>query len=530
MNGKLKFSLKLALLTALLVSLTCTIVAQQQSQASQAPFNPAAYRVGERLTYNVSFSHFVSAAHVELLVAARGTFFGRDSLQLKAHVETTGIVNAALLSINNDYTTYVYPETGLPFRAQQVVREAGRTSEAAVDYNQPAGTDAIPPKLRIGEFPGTYDLVSAFYRMRAMPLVEGWSYFITVRNEGAEYRAEVKVTGRQLIKTNVGSFDTLVTRVTVKNGHDYNIRVYFSDDERHVPVLITAKHPSGEIRAELAGSELATPTSPNPNQRTQVAPSTTPLSQTSFPVNSTTGNASGSSVSKNADPAIATLDLPFKVGEQLSYQVYLGSGAQSVGSITLAVRGHGRYFNRDGLLFSATAQTTGAGARLFAVRDQINSYVDPPTLLPFRTELSLSEGKYRTNRNYNLDQNRGAATGDNNRDRIEIPVGTHDLLSAIYAIRTFDLTPLKKNAVSIMATNRPRTLFVKSKGRETIEINGQKISALLLELTTDDPQSDRMQLRIWVGDDERHLPLRIAAVTELGPVRADLAIVPVNSQ
>jgi hypothetical protein len=528
-NGKLKFSLKLAQLTALLVSLTCTIVAQQTSKATQAPFNPAAYRVGERLTYDVTFAQFVSAAHVELLVAARGTFFGRDSLQLKAHVETTGIVNVALLSINNDYTTYVYPETGLPFRAQQVVREAGRTSIASIDYNQPAGTDAIPAKLRVGEFPGIYDLLSAIYRMRAMPLVEGWSYFTTVRNEGEEYRAEYKVTGRQLIKTNVGSFNTLVTRVNVKNGPDYNIRVYFSDDERHVPVLITAKHPSGAIRAELAGSELAAPTIANPNQRTQVNPSTTTLAQNSIPVIPTTGSKSASPGSSTADPAIATLDLPFKVGEQLNYQVYLGTGTQSVGSLTLAVRARGRYFNRDGFMFSATAQTTGAGARVFAVRDQINSYADPPTLLPFRTELSLSEGKYRTTHNYNLDQNRGTATGDNNRDRIEIPVGTHDLLSAIYAIRTFDVTPLKKNAISIMATNRPRTLFVTSKGRETIEINGQKISALKLELTTDDPQSDRMQLRIWIGDDARHLPLRIAAVTELGPVRADLAVVPVNS-
>jgi hypothetical protein len=75
-----------------------------------------------------------------------------------------------------------------------------------------------------------------------------------------------------------------------------------------------------------------------------------------------------------------------------------------------------------------------------------------------------------------------------------------------------------------MATDRPLTLFVTSLRRETIELSGQKIPTILLSLTTDDPQSDKMQVRIWVGDDSRHLPLRIAAVTDLGPVRADLAI------
>ena len=80
MHATLRFSQKLVQLTGLLVSLTCTIVAQQRSAAAQAPFNENAYRVGERLTYDVDFSHFMSAAHVELFVAARGRFFNRDGI------------------------------------------------------------------------------------------------------------------------------------------------------------------------------------------------------------------------------------------------------------------------------------------------------------------------------------------------------------------------------------------------------------------------------------------------------------------
>jgi hypothetical protein len=81
----------------------------------------------------------------------------------------------------------------------------------------------------------------------------------------------------------------------------------------------------------------------------------------------------------------------------------------------------------------------------------------------------------------------------------------------------------------MMATSQPRTLLVKSQRRETIDIAGQKIDAIMLTLTTDDPQGDKMQIRIWVGDDSRRLPLRITAVTPLGPVRADLSIAPVTS-
>lgn len=527
-QGKLNFSLKIAQLLALLVSLTCTIAAQQKTEAAQSPFNAAAYRVGERLTYNVDFANFISAAHVELFVAARGTFFNRDAIQLRAHAETSGVTNVALLALNNDYTTYVDPQTGLPFRAQQLVREAGRTSDASSDYNQPAGATAIPPRFRAGEFPGTYDLLSALYRIRSMPLSDGSSYLITVLHEGEMYQAVVKVTGRELVKTNVGSFNTIVTRVSLKSGRDYSIRAYFTDDERHVPVLVTAKHSSGQIRAELAGSEIVGPASATVASRTGVTQPTQTGPQTPVAlVNPST--VPGSAPTSVPAGGATLLDLPFKIGEQLNYQIYLAGTAASVGSITLAVRTRGRYFNRDGLLFSATAQTTPPGARVFPVSDQISSYVDPTTLLPFRTEIALSEGKYHANRNYNLDQNRGAATPEKG-ERIDIPVGTHDLLSLVYAIRTFDLTPKRNNAISIMAVDRPRTLFVSSLRRETIELNGQTISTILLSLTTDDPQPDRMQLRIWVGEDARHLPLRIAAVTELGAVRADLAINRVGAQ
>src|SRR5256886_5636394 len=259
-HKKLKLSLSLTRLTGLLICL-CGIVAAQQTEANQSPFNANSYRVGERLTYNVNYSQFVSAAHVEMLVAGRDTFFGREGIQLRAHVEPNGVVTVALLSTNNDYTSYVFPDSGLPYRSQQVVRQAGRTSEASVDYNQPAGTDALPAQLRVGESAGILDLLSAVYRVRAMPLATGSSYLMSVRNGDQDYQAQIKVSGREMIKTNVGSFNAIATRVNLKKGkgEDYDIRAYFSDDEWHVPALITARYNGADIQVELSASALTAP-------------------------------------------------------------------------------------------------------------------------------------------------------------------------------------------------------------------------------------------------------------------------------
>jgi hypothetical protein len=495
----------------MLLALSQPGAAQRTVESTSLPLSATPYQVGELLTYNVSFSNFVDAAHVEIHVAERGTFFTRDGLQLRAHVETTGVVNAALYSINNDYTSYIDPVSGLPFRTQQVIREGGRTSDTSSEYNQPVGTTAIPAKLRMGEFPGTYDLISAIYRLRALPLVQGGKYYFNVRSDLDEYNAELRVTNRELIKTNVGSFNTLVTEVRVPNNsevNDYRIRIYFSDDERHVPVLITARHRSGDIRVELTGSEFTTP-------RT-TAPVVTP------PVTPPTGN-----VPVTGAPLPA--ELPFKAGEQLNFNVFLGASTQVVGTATFQVRARAKYFNRDGLLLTAKAQTSAAASRLFFANDQINSYVDPNTLLPFRTELNLVEGRNITNQVFTIDQDRGNATTDKGV-AIEIPVGTHDFISVLYALRSFNLAPPKRNAVTILVHDRPRTLFITSQKRETIQLGGRQIPAVMLTLTTDDPVADKYALRLWVSEDRRRLPLRVTATTQIGLVRADLAIVPVAQQ
>jgi hypothetical protein len=511
-------------LTALAISLFILILlalpgfAQRKDEVSALPFSEAAYVVGERLTYNVSFSNFVSAAHVELSVAARGTFFERDAIQLQAHVETTGVVYAALFSLNNDYTSYVDPTNGQPFRAQELVREAARSSDKARDFNQPAGSAAIPPKLRSGEFPGTYDFLSALYRLRALPLAEGSTYYFTVRNDSQEYQAELKVKGRQAIKTNVGSFSALVTQIRVSNNsavNDYRIQIYFSDDQRHVPLLITAKLASGEIRAELAGSQLiaAAPAKAviKPAEKPVPTPRPTPVTGPSPRANN------------------VLTSLPFRVGEQLNYQAYLANVQQPVGNISYQIRPRSRYFDHDGLLFTLTAQTTNAAQRLLVVNDLFSSYVDTETLLPFRTELKVAEGRRHSDETLTLNQDRGTATTEKGK-RIEIPVGTHDYVSLFYAIRSMNLAPAKKSAVSILINGVPKAIVITALKRETIQLGSEKIPAIQISLVTLDQDPDKYVLRAWISDDDRRLPLRFTAKTELGQLRADLVILPLNRQ
>ncbi|HEY0725132.1 MAG TPA: DUF3108 domain-containing protein, partial [Pyrinomonadaceae bacterium] len=114
--------------------------------------------------------------------------------------------------------------------------------------------------------------------------------------------------------------------------------------------------------------------------------------------------------------------------------------------------------------------------------------------------------------------------------RIDIPVGTHDDVSFFDVLRTFNLTPKKRSAISVLVENQPKTLFVESQQRETIQIGDRKVPAIAVSLTTDDQQPDKYQFRMWISDDHQRLPLRITCTTKLGLLRADLAIIPTTPQ
>lgn len=483
-----------------------------QNGGGAHPFSQAPYQIGERLTYNVSYSAFPSAAHAEFHIVSRGTYFDRDAILLRAHVQTMDVVNVALLAINNDYTTYIDPLTGLPFRSEETVRDATKADESVRDLNRPAGNEAIPPKQK--GFPGTYDLLSAFYRARALPLGAGGAFSFSVQGEGGEHHIELRVTGKEGVNTNVGSFNTIVAKIRVSNSPLRNVKVYFSDDERHVPVLITAEIGDGDLRAELAASEIVKP-----------APVATPTPQ----IGVRPGPIPAPTPAPTVAPAANNGDWPFKIGEQLNYQVFVGPNPTPMGIASFHVKGRQKYFDRDGVYLSVFAHTTNALAQVFTARDQIDSYVEPGGLLPFRTVMNLIEGRRRFNQTLTMNQEGGTATSDQGA-RIEMPVGTHDYLSFFYALRTFNLTPNRKSVVSMLVENKSKTLFVTAQKREAIQLGGQSIPAIAVSITTDDPEPDKYQLRMWISDDARRLPLRITCATQLGPLRADLAVLPAVPQ
>ena len=94
----MNLSLKSPIISSLIILLLALVlpVFAQNGGGGAFAFSQSPYQIGERLTYNVSYSNFPSAAHAEVQVVSRGMHHGRDAIELRAHVETAGVVNVAL--------------------------------------------------------------------------------------------------------------------------------------------------------------------------------------------------------------------------------------------------------------------------------------------------------------------------------------------------------------------------------------------------------------------------------------------------
>jgi hypothetical protein len=112
------------------------------------------------------------------------------------------------------------------------------------------------------------DLFSALYYVRSLPLQVGEVYNFPV-NEGGK-TAEIQLTAdlKESVVTPAGTFQAIRTEPTVFNNKVFHrngrMWVWFSNDNRHLPVMVKAKVSWGTITAVLTSIGKAAPNQPQP--------------------------------------------------------------------------------------------------------------------------------------------------------------------------------------------------------------------------------------------------------------------------
>lgn len=458
--------------------------------------NPTGFRVGEKVSFNLAFEQFGNVGFIELNTISRGKFANRDAVELYARVKTFDIVGAAFAQIDEKRTVYAAADTGLPLYIDGISASAGIPKRKVV-----SNLDVQVPAL---------EMATMIQRVRAAGANGSFTF-----SEGGETYVITFASGvSEKLGTDEGEFDTVVTSVQSTFFDAYGIkdlRVNFTADDRRIPVGFKFTTVKGSFVGRLVGlSEPPAPvTGPQPTPTPTPRPVATPMPTPVPP--------------KYLDDQPLLPELAFALGEKLEYK--LTAAGQQLADITLEAKERRLVQNVDMLTLTASVANIAPPFRQVVASDSMTTRVNPDTLAPFIFDLRLAGGLSAFAQSQTFDPRSGAIVSG--ASRTDAPVGTHSLLSLVYAMRSFNLRPSKvatnpvnDTRVAVFWKDKPYIFTLRPSLADSITIAGEKYPAQLISINTGNPQLDALQLKVWLSLDNKRTPLRIV----MGSYQADLVI------
>ena len=217
---------------------------------------------------------------------------------------------------------------------------------------------------------------------------------------------------------------------------------------------------------------------------------------------------------------------PFSAGERLSYDV---SWADFIVAAELTIETDARrsFDGVDGYHVTAQARTVGLVSGLaLKVNDVYDSFINAATLKPFRAEKRSRHGKKETQSSVTIDQDNRTAQLAGGRS-LEIPEDTYDLAGLLFAIRGMDLTVGKARTLTLLEDDKLYTIKVQPEAREKVTTRAGSYDTVKIATSmVKGRENDKLyNLRIYVTNDARRMPVLITAEPSWGSVRVELTSV-----
>ncbi len=456
--------------------------------AASARQSEDTFRSGERLTYTISFNKNDSAAFAEIKVVSRGKLQGKDVVELYGKLRSVDLLSAAFFLWDDTRTTYVSPETGYPVYVRAVSNAGLLPVETVKNYLKQPSTEL--------------DLLSLVYKARQ---TRGVGSFL-VNESDRSYVFDFVSTVTETVKTEAGEYETNVSNVSSEYLTQLGItdfKINFSTDDKVLPVMVRFRTSNVAIEARLASiQDLSPKVEESPNAET---PRPTPvLAPTPEPT-----------PKPYIDNLPLSTDLPFVLGETLRYAVT--KKGIPVAEVSLSAKERKLISGTDSLLLTAYVNSLGSANDLLGANDVIASWVDPDTLAPFSYSLQFSAALSAYSQSATFNQADGTVSLPGGQI-VQVPVGTHNIISLAYAVRAFNLrsnpdptSPVNDTRVAVLLGIEPVVLTLRPSSIETLEIGGAKRPVQMISVKAGVPAIDRLNIRFWLSSDGRRIPLKLAA-------------------
>jgi hypothetical protein len=245
----------IALSAVMLLLPATTSIAQTQASVDGAPFrlDDLPYRLGESATFEIGYGP-IKAGTATITVEDTLSYFGQEVLHLRPRARSHRFF-AAFFKVRDQAESYIDADSLFARYFTKHLREGGYERDVEIHFDHAAGI-AYYPDGKESEFePGVHDVLSAFFRVRTMDLPEGGRFELPTHGDKKLYDLSLEVIRREERDTALGRVRCVVVQPSLADDglfkHQGDLFVWFTDDERRIPVLMKATVPVGSIEARL---------------------------------------------------------------------------------------------------------------------------------------------------------------------------------------------------------------------------------------------------------------------------------------
>ncbi|HJR76510.1 MAG TPA: DUF3108 domain-containing protein [Nitrospiraceae bacterium] len=213
---------------------------------------------GERFSYDISWLYMKAGTAVMTVEEQAAPLTNRRSLKLLTTAQSSPMVTR-FYPVNNRVESLVDLDTFLPARMTFHRREGKRKNDFEYTFHHRDGTVTAVKDGKADELPipqDAQDAISCLYFVRkSLPLTPGASLSLNVHHDKKNYKLVVRVEALETVEGPWGKAHTArVLAIMPFQGiflNEGNVRVWFTTDERRIPVRMKAKVIIGSIVADL---------------------------------------------------------------------------------------------------------------------------------------------------------------------------------------------------------------------------------------------------------------------------------------
>jgi hypothetical protein len=210
-----------------------------------------AYSAGETLDYNLTWMKITGGT-------ARMTIGPGEEGRLRitsVGKSTPGF--SRIVKFRDEIESIVSGDDFSTLRYTKKLDERGQKKEEVTTIEDGVAT-RVRKKVKTVNVPRpVLDPISIIYFLRTLDLQPGKTYELNVVADAKLYTVHAKVLRREKVQTPAGTFKTVVVEPTMESAgkrREERLWVWYSDDERHLPVKIRSEVNVGAITATLRAS------------------------------------------------------------------------------------------------------------------------------------------------------------------------------------------------------------------------------------------------------------------------------------